>query len=134
MSKGITPEMEAEMIRRGAKVTYMNLPSEEHAPLSDKPNKYRAKATVVDGIRFASRKEAKRYGELKMMQAAGEVKWFTCQVPFRLDGGTVYRADFLVVWWNGNVTVEDAKGYRTQVYFVKRREVEAKYGFTIQEV
>lgn len=101
-------------------------------------NKYRNTVTVIDGIRFQSAREAKRYGELKLLQAAGHVRFFTMQVPFRLDGGTIYRADFLVVWQDGGiisaVTVEDAKGFSTPTYRVKRREVEAKYGFSIIEV
>jgi hypothetical protein len=96
-------------------------------------SKYGAVRTEIDGIKFDSKREACRYGELKMLKAAGEVKWFTMQVPFRLDGGTVYRADFLVVWKDGRVSIEDSKGMRTATYRIKKREVEAKYGIEIEE-
>lgn len=100
-------------------------------------SKYGSTATVVDGIRFSSKKEAKRYGELKLLQERGEVLWFIMQAPFRLPGGTVYRADFLVVWsdvLHKHVTVEDVKGFKTPIYRLKKREVEHQYGITITEI
>jgi hypothetical protein len=45
------------------------------------PNKYRAVATVVDGIRFHSKGEAARYAELVRLQEVGEVSYFLRQVP-----------------------------------------------------
>lgn len=100
--------------------------------------KYRNVATVVDGQRFDSRLEAKRYQELKQLRAAGEVKWFICQPPFRLPGGITYRADFLIVWQRypgGNdefVSVEDCKGVMTPVSAVKIRQVEEIYGIKVE--
>ena len=35
--------------------------------------KYNARKTVVDGIKFDSKKEAARYSELKLMEKAGEI-------------------------------------------------------------
>jgi hypothetical protein len=98
------------------------------------PSKYNAQKVCVDGITFASRKEARRYGELKLLRDAGQVRWFIMQVPFRLDGGIVYRADFLVVWSDGRVSIQDTKGARTATYKIKKREVEFKYGITIEEI
>ena len=43
-------------------------------------NKYGNKKTVVDGITFDSRKEAKRYQELKLLEKAGEIKDLRRQV------------------------------------------------------
>lgn len=97
-----------------------------------KPAKYRNTPTVVDGQRFDSKLEAKRYGELKALVAAGAIKWFIRQAPFRLPGGIVYRADFLIVWVNGQVTVEDSKGVMTAVSALKIKQVEAVYGITVQ--
>ena len=100
-----------------------------------KPNKYDAKATVVDGQRFASKAEANRYLELKSLREAGEIAWFITQVPFRLPGGIVYRADFLVVWKGGGfVTVEDVKGFLTPVSKIKIAQVEAIYGIKIEVI
>ena len=102
-----------------------------------KPSKYRNRKTVVDGVTFDSKKEAGRYAELKLLRAGGRVRWFIAQAPFRLPGGTRYYADFLVVWADGRVTVEDVKSEATrklQTYRVKRREVEHHYGIEIVEV
>lgn len=38
------------------------------------PHKYHAKPTTVDGIRFASKAEARRYSELRLLEKAGEIK------------------------------------------------------------
>jgi hypothetical protein len=42
-------------------------------------NKYRNVKTVVDGITFHSKVEAKRYGELKLLQMAGEISGLQLQ-------------------------------------------------------
>ena len=47
-------------------------------------NKYGNKKTVVDGITFDSRKEAKRYQELKLLEKAGEIKDLRRQVKYEL--------------------------------------------------
>lgn len=46
--------------------------------------KYHAKKTEVDGITFDSMKEAKRYQELKILEAAGQIKDLRLQVPYEL--------------------------------------------------
>lgn len=66
-----------------------------------------------DGITFDSIAELKRYRELKLLRAKGDVKWFIRQPLFDL-AGVKYRADFLVVEPDvrGGVTisVEEVKG------------------------
>jgi len=49
-----------------------------------KKNKYNAKQTVVDGITFDSKKEAKRYGELKLLEKAGEISQLGIQPSIKL--------------------------------------------------
>ena len=60
--------------------------------------KYRAIKTVVDGITFDSKKEAKRYSELKMMEKAGIIATLRLQPEFKcmVNGKKVctYKADF----------------------------------------
>ena len=98
--------------------------------------KYRNIRVEVDGRKFDSKLEAKRYEELKQLGQLGQVAWFTTQVPFRLPGGIIYRADFLVVWGPnpgaGGVTVEDCKGARTRVSINKIKQVEEIYGFKVE--
>lgn len=97
-------------------------------------HKFRAIPTEEDGIRFDSKKEAKRYRELKLLVGAQEVVFFLRQVPFHLPGGVTYRCDFQVFWANGEVSFEDVKGMRTPLYITKKKQVEALYPITIEEI
>lgn len=47
-----------------------------------KKNKYSNKITLVDGIKFDSKAEAKRYKELKLMEQAGLIKSLVLQPKF----------------------------------------------------
>lgn len=104
-----------------------------------KPSKYRNKRTVVDGIAFASRREAKRYGELQLLAKFGDVRDLRLQVSYDLHaaGGervARYVADFVYRDREGTEVVEDAKGVKTPVYALKRRWMRAEYGIEIVEV
>ena len=63
-----------------------------------KKRKYANVRTQVDGIWFDSKLEARRYGELKMLKAAGQVEYFLMQVPFHLPGGWAWVDGKIVVW------------------------------------
>jgi hypothetical protein len=97
-------------------------------------SKYNASPTTVDGIRFDSKKEAKRYGELKLLQQAGSVVMFLMQTPFILPGNTRYRVDFQVFWHDGRVTFEDTKGRETETFKLKKRQVEELYPVEIEVI
>lgn len=97
-------------------------------------HKFRAKRCEVDDIKFSSKKECKRYLELKILQQKGDILFFLLQVPFRLPGGVKYICDFLVFWADGNVTIEDVKGVKTPLYILKKKQVEELYQVTIQEI
>jgi hypothetical protein len=47
-------------------------------------SKYRNKKVLVDGVAFDSKKEAKRYRELKLMEDAGMISRLERQVKFDL--------------------------------------------------
>lgn len=113
-------------------------------------SKYGAKPTTVDGIRFHSAKEARRYVELKLLERAGRIRSVQLQPRFPLhvqpplsDGGVelgVYVADFVyeLFLYPGKskecrTIVEDVKGFKTPLYRWKKRHVEAQYGITIRE-
>jgi hypothetical protein len=122
--------------------------------LSDGPvalcaNKYHAQVCTVDGFRFDSRKEARRYERLKLLVAAGEILWLELQPEFpiivlelyRDDGRQVvcgrFRADFRYVdAHSGEVVIADAKSRptKTTAYRLRKRLVEAIHGVTIREV
>lgn len=96
-------------------------------------HKFSAQPTAADGIRFDSKKEAMRYGVLKLLEKQGEVVFFLRQVPFDLPGNTRYRVDFQIFWADGRITFEDVKGMRTPTYIAKKKQVEALYPITITE-
>lgn len=97
-------------------------------------HKFRAIRTELDGIKFASRKEAKRYRELRLLEKSGELLFFLRQVPFHLPANVKYVCDFLCFWKDETVTVEDVKGIKTPLYILKKKQVEATYPVSITEV
>jgi hypothetical protein len=97
-------------------------------------HKYNAQRTEVNGIKFPSKKQARRYQELVLMMRAGEIKMFLREVPFHLPGNVKYLADFVVFNHDGTFVVEDVKGVRTQTYIMKKKMVEALYPVKIEEI
>lgn len=97
-------------------------------------HKFRAIPTELDGIKFASKAEARYYATLKLRQAAGEVVFFLRQVPFHLPGGVKYVADFLEFHADGSCHVVDVKGMETAAFKAKRKQVEALYPVRIEVV
>lgn len=111
-------------------------------------SKYGNRKTTVDGITFASAKEARRYQELRLLEHANEIRAFVVQPRFPLcvqrNGALTlmdaveigaYVADFSYVRVKDGVRcVEDVKGVKTALYKWKKKHVEAQYGVTIQEV
>jgi photosystem II stability/assembly factor-like uncharacterized protein len=100
-------------------------------PAKKKRPKYNNKIVVIDGYKFHSAKEGKRYSELKLLQAAGEIKYFLMQVPFHLAPDLTYLVDFMIVWQDGAVTYEDVKGYEVISSMNKIKMTQEKYGVII---
>ena len=96
--------------------------------------KYNAKKTVIDGIIFDSKREGAYYEELKVRQERGDIVFFLMQVPLRLPGGTKLVIDFVEWHDDGTCHFVDVKGFITDVFKLKRREVEHHYPFTIEIV
>lgn len=106
--------------------------------------KYRAqKVDTPDGV-FDSKKEYKRWLELKRMQEAGEIKYLTRQVKYelipvqKLEGKVLeysvnYFADF-TYYYKDELVVEDVKGFKTPEYIIKRKLMLQQYGIRIHEV
>ncbi|PBB75190.1 hypothetical protein CK227_10385 [Mesorhizobium sp. WSM4308] len=95
--------------------------------------KYRNVPTVIDGIRFASKKEAYRYCELKLLEKAGEISGLRLQprYPLTVNGLHVatYVSDFEYTDKNSNrLVTEDAKGVRTRDFINKAKLFHALYG------
>ena len=120
-------------------------------------SKYRSRKVVYDGITFDSKKEAKRWQELNFKQKLGVISDLQRQVKYVLipaqrepnrtgsRGGKIkgkllerecsYKADFV---YHDNLTdktvVEDAKGYRTKDYVIKRKLMLERYNIQIKEI
>ena len=117
-----------------------------------RPNKFGAVPTTVDAIWFASKKESRRYLDLKLMEKAGLIRDLTCQPKFSIhvvpqtawgDHAVVpvrvatYIADFS--YFNvetHSVVVEDVKSQatRTALYRLKKKLIEVEHDITIIEV
>lgn len=112
-------------------------------------SKFGNKKVTVFGITFDSKREAQRYMELVSMEQAGKIKNLQTQVPFELippirdndkliQRSCVYVADFVYSAVNDDgtttIVVEDAKGYRTEVYKIKKKLMLWQYGIQIKEV
>lgn len=94
--------------------------------------KYRNEPKYYNGKRFDSKLEWRCYQSLHVRWLAGNILWFTRQVPFELEGGVVYRADFLAALKGGGIEVLDATGKLTQVKINKLKQMKARYGIEVQ--
>ncbi|MFE4569967.1 DUF1064 domain-containing protein [Paenibacillus chitinolyticus] len=108
-------------------------------------SKYRAKPTMVDGIRFDSKAEAHYYLYLKSEKDKGNITSlelqpaFVIQDSFKKNGKQykpiVYKADFKVAWKDGTEEIIDVKGKRTEAYCIKLKMFELRYPkLTIKEI
>lgn len=94
-------------------------------------NKYRARKTTIDGITFDSKGEARRYGELKLMERAGAISnlelqpVYVLQEAFRCPRNGAQRAIKYIADFRytegGKTIVEDFKGKETEAYRIKRK-------------
>lgn len=110
-------------------------------------NKYFNKKVIVDGIKFDSKKEAKRFQELMILKKSGLIKElelqpvFELQEPYTNNKGEkvraiTYKADFIYFDIHlDRYIVEDVKGYKTDVYKLKKKLFEYQYpNLTIEEI
>ena len=96
-----------------------------------KAPKYKAKPVTIDGYRFASQAEARRYGTLKLLERSGEITGLELQPVFVLAPGVLvpgekrkrpalrYVADFAYTDADGRRVVLDVKGVQTPVFRIK---------------
>jgi hypothetical protein len=99
--------------------------------LVTKRNKYNVSPKedrTVDGIVFASKREATRYSELRLMQKCGSIHELKLQPKFAFPMGFSYVADFRYcereLTGEGirhKYVTEDVKGIQTPVFRLKRK-------------
>lgn len=110
-------------------------------------SKYHNKKVTWNGVTYDSKKECKRHQELLLLQRAGAIRGLERQVPFELipsqrdpetgkviERACVYVADFTYYDDAGRYIVEDAKGFRTPEYKIKRKLLLKVHGIRIKEV
>ena len=90
-------------------------------------HKFRAVATIHDGRRFDSKREAAHAAHLDMCKRTGMLLHYHRQVPIELPGGNVYRVDFLCFWADRTCTYEEVKGMETQAWKIKERLLREAY-------
>ena len=118
--------------------------------------KYGNKKVRYQGAVYDSRKEARRFAELSLLEKAGKITDLQTQVKFVLipsqrepdtvgkRGGIkrgkviekecAYYADFVYTDENGETVVEDTKGFRTTEYIIKRKLMLYIHGIRITEI
>ena len=125
-------------------------------------NKYSNKKVEVNGIVFDSKREAKRYSELLLLEQAGAISNLQRQVKYvlipaqrewtneiytkgkkkgcfkpgkLLEKECAYYADF--VYFDREkqeMVIEDTKGVRTKDYIIKRKILLYFFGIRIREI
>ena len=118
--------------------------------------KYGNRKVTYDGETFDSEHEYRRWRDLRILERAGEITDLQRQVKFvlipeqrELDtigprGGVhkgkllererSYVADFTYRDDTGELIVEDAKGFKTETYLLKRALMLWVHGIRVQEV
>lgn len=118
-------------------------------------SKYRNSKITVNGMVFDSKKEARRFNELSLLEKSGAISNLRMQVEYELlpvqrEADTIgkrggvkkgnviekavkYIADF-VYEEDGKTVVEDTKGFRTKDYIIKRKLMLWRHGIRIKEV
>lgn len=94
-------------------------------------NKYGNKPVWVDSIHFASKAEAKKYAELKMLKRCGHINELHLQPRFKMVVAGVkictYVADFSFLEESGRSVALDVKGIETPVFKLKAKLFRALY-------
>ncbi len=106
-----------------------------------KPSRYRNKPVVVDGVRYASGAEYRRWAELCLLQKAGAIRCLERQVSYRLEVNGVlvgkYTCDATYIEVaTGEQVVEDTKSPATRkdtAYRLRRQLMRAIHGIEIRE-
>lgn len=118
--------------------------------------KYANKSVTYGGQKFDSKKEMRRFIYLQTLEKAGEISDLQTQVTYELiptqrepsrytktgrevKGKAIelsvrYVADFVYKDKEGNVIVEDTKGFRTADYIIKRKLMLYMHGIKVKEI
>jgi hypothetical protein len=111
-----------------------------------KGSKYGNVKVTIDGVEFSSKKEAARFGALRLMERAGEIQQLELQpkFPLKVNGKLVcsYVGDFAYRWVtplgeHDALVVEDVKSpitRKNRAYRIKVKLLAALTGIVVKEV
>lgn len=99
-------------------------------------NKYGAKKVQLDGFTFDSQGEARRYGELKLLEKQGAIHTLTMHPHYKIlvNGKKIcgFIPDFQYRDAQGKVHVEDFKGVLTPVFRLKAKLFKATHKIDVE--
>ncbi len=140
---------DADVIRHNQRIkmqTIKNMPQTEKPIVGHSRAKYGNQKVEINGVKYDSKKEARRAEVLECFERAGEIKnlerqkKFVLQPSFKYDGKTIreiaYVADF-VYEKDGELIVEDVKSPITRknpVYKLKKKMMLYVHKIEIKEV
>jgi len=114
---------------------------QEYRKLAKKPkrSKYGAIKTKVDGVLFASKREAARYSLLKLREKAGEISGLRTQPTYDITLNGIFICKVKLDFWYFDKTIrqqviEDSKGMDNPMSRLKRKLVQAKTGIKVELV
>lgn len=117
---------------KGLKVKLKTQPDPTY-PKPKKKAKYRNVRTMIDGIWFDSKLEARYYNDLKLRLAAGGIAGFSYKAKFILTPEaegmrkSEYITDFIIFHNDNTYEIIDTKGVRTKEYILKMKYMKDKY-------
>lgn len=122
---------------------------EDYRKLTQKKNKYKNDKVEYSGIKFDSKKQARRYQDLKLLERAGEIKELEIEPSFPIEVNGVkvciYKADFgyreqiynksgMKLYWDRIVEDVKSEPTKTPVYRLKKKLMKAIYNIEVREV
>lgn len=115
----------------------MITPTEYKMLCNPQEAKHKNKITIIDGIRFHSKKEAEYYQKLKDQQSKGEIARFHRQILFDLPGGIKHYCDFMVIYHDPHYHIDyieyhEVKGRDLPLGRLKRKQCEQLYEIEIK--
>lgn len=119
-------------------VSRFKVPRQGKAPKGR--SKYGNKKVYFEGQWFDSRRELKRWNELQLMERALIIHDLKRQVSFEVvpacppRKAVHYIADFVYIGEKGDMVVEDAKGFPTEVFKLKKKLMWWRHGIEVREV
>ena len=89
-------------------------------------SKYHNVRCEWDGMKFDSKAEMARYGSLRLLELSGTISNLRTQPVYELPSGVKYKGDFEYIE-SGQVICEDVKGFMTDVFKLKWKQVKDCY-------